>query len=202
MGNEAIQLNFMQAYANGEPCPPQANIDRFVQYARDLVELAQVNAVLITCSTMNRSYQQVSSALEPYGVPVIQIDMPMMEKAVHYGGKILVIATHGPTVASTQELLAATARKQGKTVAFDGLTIEEAWHRLEAGDVAGHNQVLADAIIAQPVGEYSCVVLAQLSMSAFLFSYPDPVTQFDIPVLTSGQCGFEYAGEVLKKIPG
>jgi hypothetical protein len=156
--------------ANGDPCPPQANIDRFVQYARDLVELARVNAVLITCSTMNRSYQQVSRALEPYKVPVIQIDMPMMEKAVNYGGKILVIATHGPTVASTQELLAETARKQGKTVAFDGLTIEEAWHRLEAGDVVGHNQVLADAISAHPVGEYSCVVLAQLSMS-FLFSY-------------------------------
>jgi hypothetical protein len=202
IGNEAIQLNFMQAYANGESCPPQANIDRFVQYAKDLVELAQVDAVLITCSTMNRSYQQVSSALEPYGVPVIQIDMPMMEKAVSYGGKILVIATHGPTVASTQELLAATARRQGKTVAFDGMTVEEAWHRLETGDVAGHNQVLADAIAAQPAGEYSCVVLAQLSMSAFLFSYPDPVTQLGIPVLTSGQCGFEYACKILKNIPG
>jgi len=202
LGNDAIQLNFMRAFAAGKPCPPQANIDRFVQYARDLVELAHVNAVLITCSTMNRSYQQVSSALEPYEVPVIQIDMPMMEKAINYGGKILVIATHGPTVASTQELLAETARKQGKTVAFDGLTVEEAWHRLEMGDVVGHNQVLADVIKAHPVGEYSCVVLAQLSMSAFLFSYPDPVTQFDIPVLTSGQCGFEYAGEVLKNLPG
>lgn len=202
IGNEAIQLNFMQAYANGDSCPPQANIDRFVQYAKDLVELAHVNAVMITCSTMNRSYQQVSSALDLYKVPVIQIDMPMMEKAVNYGGKILVIATHGPTVASTQELLAETATKQGKTVTFDGLTVEEAWHRLETGDVAGHNQVLADAIKSLPRSEYSCVVLAQLSMSAFLFSYPDPVAQFDIPVLTSGQCGFEYAWEVLKNIPG
>jgi hypothetical protein len=135
-------------------------------------------------------------------VPVIQIDMPMMEKAVNCGGKILVIATHGPTVASTQELLASTARTKGKTVAFDGLTVEEAWHKLERGDVSGHNQVLADAITAQPLAEYSCVVLAQLSMSAFLFSYPDPVTQFGIPVLTSGQLGFEHAREVLKNIPG
>jgi hypothetical protein len=201
IGNEAIQLNFMQAYANGEPCPPQANIDRFVQYARDLVELAHVDAVLITCSTMNRSYHQVSSALEPYGVPVIQIDMPMMEKAVNYGGKILVIATHGPTVASTQELLAATAKRQGKTIVYDGLTVEEAWHRLEMGDVAGHNQALADVIAAQPAGVYSCVVLAQLSMSAFLFSYPDPQAKFNLDVLTSGQCGFEYAAKVLTDLP-
>ena len=184
MGNEAIQLNFMQAYARGETCPPLVNIDRFVQYAKDLVELAQVDAVLITCSTMNRSYQKVSQALEPYGVPVIQIDMPMMERAVSYGGKILVIATHGPTVASTQKLLAETAIRAGKTLAFDGLTVEDAWHRLEEGDIAGHNQALADAIKTQPEGEYSCVVLAQLSMSAFLFSFPDPVQAFRLPVLT------------------
>ncbi len=200
IGNEAIQLNFMQAHANGEPCPPESNIIRFVQYAKDLVELAQVNAVMITCSTMNRSYQQVATALEPYGVPVIQIDMPMMEKAVSHGGKILVIATHGPTVASTQELLASTAQKHGKSVVFDGLTNEEAWHMLELGDVEGHNRVLADAITAQPKGVYSCVVLAQLSMSAFLFSFPDPISKFGIPVLTSGQCGFEHAREIMKNI--
>jgi hypothetical protein len=202
VGNEAIQMNFMQAHANGEPCPPQANIDRFVVYARDLVELAQVDAVLITCSTMNRSYQQVSKTLEPYGVPVIQIDMPMMEKAVSYGGKILVIATHGPTVASTQELLSETAQRQGKKVAFDGLTIEEAWHRLAVGDVVGHNQVLAEAIKAQPAGKYRCIVLAQLSMSALLFSFPEPQGTFNLPVLTSGQCGFEYAAKVLSDLPG
>ncbi len=201
VGNEAIQMNFMQAYTNGEPCPPQANIDRFVGYARDLVELAQVDAVLITCSTMNRSFQQVSSALEPYGVPVIQIDMPMMEQAVSYGGKILVIATHGPTVASTQELLSETAQRQGKKVAYDGLTIEEAWHKLAVGDVAGHNRVLAEAIKAQPAGKYGCVVLAQLSMSALLFTFPDPLVEFNLPVLTSGQCGFEYAAKVLTDLP-
>jgi hypothetical protein len=202
IGNEAIQLNFMQAHANGEACPPQSNIDHFVQYAKDLVELAHVHAIMITCSTMNRSYPTVSKALAPYGVPVMQIDMPMMQKAVSYGGKILVIATHGPTVASTQELLSTTAKKHGQTISFDGLTIEEAWHRLETGDVQGHNQILADAISAQPTGVYSCVVLAQLSMSAFLFSYPDPLARFGIPVLTSGQCGFEYAREILKNLPG
>ncbi len=34
VGNEAVQLNFMQAYAEGKPCPPQANIDRFIHYAK------------------------------------------------------------------------------------------------------------------------------------------------------------------------
>jgi hypothetical protein len=202
IGNEAVQLNFMAAHAAHKPCPPQENIDRFERYALDLVELANVDAVMITCSTMNRSYPAVARALEPTGVPLIQIDMPMMERAVAQGGKILVIATHGPTVASTQALLAETAGRLGTTVQFDGLTLEAAWQRLAAGDILGHNEVLADAIRAADPGQYACVVLAQLSMSAFLFSYPDPAAAFGIPVLTSGQCGFEYALEVLQNLPG
>ena len=42
------------------------------------------------------------------------------------------------------------------------------------------------------------MVLAQLSMSVFSFSYPDPVKEFGIRVLNSGETGFKKAGEVLK----
>src|SRR5512133_66827 len=55
VGNEAVQINFMTAHQSGRPVPPQPNIDRFVQYARDLVDLSDVDAILITCSTMNRA---------------------------------------------------------------------------------------------------------------------------------------------------
>ena len=87
IGNEAIQMNFMQAHHDGQPTPPLSNIDAFVRYARDLVTFGQVNAVLITCSTMNRAYPQVQAALAPYNVPVVQIDRPMMERAVERGGR-------------------------------------------------------------------------------------------------------------------
>jgi hypothetical protein len=198
VGNEAVQVNFMEAHARGEPCPPQSNIDAFVRYGRDLVELAHVNAVLITCSTMNRAYRQVEEALSPYGVPVVQIDRPMMERAVTAGGRVLVIATHGPTVTSTQALLGETAAEMGREVAFTGLTIEAAWERLAMGDVIGHNQALAAGIRAAADREaLGCVVLAQLSMSVFQLSYPDPVAEFGVPVLTSGQCGFESVRELL-----
>jgi hypothetical protein len=197
VGNEAVQLSFMQAHAQGLQCPPQANIDCFVRYAIDLVELGQVMAVMITCSTMNRSYPEIAQALEPYGIPVIQIDQPMMERAVEIGGTTLVIATHGPTVANTQALLRETANRMGKVIAFEGETVETAWERLAEGDIAGHNQIIADVILDKRNGGFSSVVLAQLSMSALLFSYPDPQTEFGLPVLSSGQCGFERAREIL-----
>jgi len=201
MGNDAVQLNFMQAHADGLPCPPQANIDRFILYAKDLVELAKVHAVLITCSTMNRSYPSVARALEPYNVPVIQIDMPMFEEAVSYSGKVLVIATHGPTVASTQAMLEEVAQLSGVPVSYDGILAEDAWSRLAQGDVDGHNRILADIIQQRAREKYACIVLAQLSMSAFLFTFPDPASAFGIPVLTSGECGFKRIRNVLLDLP-
>lgn len=195
VGNEAVQLNFMRAHQDGQPTPPQSNIDAFTRYARDLVELADVDAILITCSTMNRSYPAVQAAVK---VPVVPIDRPMMERAVIHGGRVLVIATHGPTVNSTQLLLQETARELGQEVSFAGLTFEDAWHRLADGDVAGHNEVLATAIRAHLEQEaIGSVVLAQLSMTVFLFSYPDPVASFGVPVFTSGQCGFEHMRDLL-----
>jgi hypothetical protein len=197
-GNEAVQLNFMDAHQKGLPCPPQSNIEAFIRYACDLVELAQVDLVLITCSTMNRAYLQVSDALQAYAVPVIQIDQPMMERAVVHGGEILVVATHGPTVNNTQTLLRETASRLKRDVTVSGITVEEAWACLSAGDVPGHNRVLAQAIHAgldqRPA---SCVVLAQLSMACLLFSYPDPLLEFGVPVYTSAQCGFEKVRELL-----
>jgi len=201
MGSDAIQLNFMRAFAAGEPCPPQENIDRFSRYAIDLVELAQVQVVMITCSTMNRSYPKVAEALQPYHVPVIQIDLPMMERAVAIGGKLLIIATHGPTVKSTAKLLQETGATQGKTVVNKGILVEEAWHCLTDGDVQGHNRIIAEAIARQKDEGFTCAVLAQLSMSVFILSHPDPLAEFGMPVLTSGQCGFEYARDILLDLP-
>jgi hypothetical protein len=153
---------------------------------------------LITCSTMNRSYPAVEEALKPHGVPVLPIDRPMMESAVNRGGRVLVVATHGPTVANTQALLQETAQQFGKEIEFSGLNVEEAWYKLAVGDVSGHNQALAEGLRRQiEQEEISSAVLAQLSMSVFLLSYPDPLAEFGIPVFTSGQCGFEAVRDIL-----
>ncbi len=199
VGNEAVQLNFMQAHSRGAEGPPQINIDLFTQYAKDLFDLVQVDALLISCSTMNRAFRQVSQRMAPVGVPVIQIDEAMMEEAVRSEGKILVIATHGPTVQSTQQLLHETAQRLGKTVQFTGATIEDAFHDLGAGRIAEHNQAIADTIRnVQKKEQIDIVVLAQLSMSVFAFSYPDPVAEFGVKVLNSGETGFRHAGVILR----
>lgn len=198
-GNEGIQLNFMKAHAEGRPCPPQINIDLFGRYAKDLVDLVDVDAILITCSTMNRSLPVVRKAVEGSDVPVIQIDEPMMESAVAKGGNILVIATHGPTVKSTQQLLEETAERSGRSqsLCYFGATVEEAFHLLGEGNISGHNKLIADTIRQeQKKNRIDQVVLAQLSMSAFSFTYPNPEEAFGIPVLNSGNEGFKKIRQI------
>jgi len=156
--------------------------------------------VRISCATMNRAFREVSKTMKPLGVPIIQIDEAMMEQAVSTEGKILVVATHGPTVKSTQSLLRETADRLGKQVDFVGATIEEAFELLGRGKIAEHNQAIAQTIrCAQSRDEIDVVVLAQLSMSVFSFSFPDPVKEFGLPVLNSGQTGFARAGDILRQ---
>jgi Asp/Glu/hydantoin racemase len=142
--------------------------------------------------------------MRKHGVPVIQIDEAMMEKAVSHGGRILVVATHGPTVDSTRALLQETAARMGKTPSFAGATVEEAFDRLGEGDIRGHNAVIADAIRRSVAKEkIGIVVLAQLSMTVFKLSFPDEACQreFGVPVITSGETGFERAREILIGLP-
>jgi hypothetical protein len=203
VGNEAVQLNFMKAHNAGEPCPPQINIDLFCNYARDLFDLVGVDAVMISCSTMNRAFRAVSEKMQPLGVPVVQIDEAMMEEAVRTEGRVLVVATHGPTVRSTEVLLQETADRLGKRVDFAGTTVEEAFELLGDGRISEHNEVIARAIRqTQNIEAIDIVVLAQLSMSVFSFSYPDPVREFGVKVLNSGETGFARAGEILRRNGG
>lgn len=198
VGNEAIQLNFMQAHSRGRQCPPEINIGLFCRYARDLFDLEQVNAILISCSTMNRAFKRVREEMKLLGVPVVQIDEAMMEEAVNTQGKILVIATHGPTVKNTQCLLKETAQRLGKSVDFVGATVAEAFELLGQGRIAEHNSLIADTIRkVQGSQRIDIVVLAQLSMSVFSFSHPDTVVDFGIKVLNSGQTGFQRTAEIL-----
>jgi len=198
-GNEAVQLNFMRAHSLGLQCPPQINIDIFCRFAEDMYHLFEVDAVLISCSTMNRAYRDVQEHMKQFGVPVVQIDEAMMEEAVESEGRILVIATHGPTVRSTELLLGETAARLKKKVSFTGATIEEAFDLLGEGDIRKHNKLIANTIIAAKKHEkIDIVVLAQLSMSVFSFSYPDPVKTFGVKVLNSGETGFKRAGDLLK----
>lgn len=198
VGNEAVQLNFMSAHAAGEACPPESNIRCFQNYAADLVRLHRPDAILLTCSTMNRASDSVKRILVESDVPLVQIDEPMMEAAAAIGGRTLVIATHGPTVANTQALLRETATRLDRPLDLTGATVEDAFHLLGEGRIREHNEIIARTIDDVRAHErIDSVVLAQLSMAVFALTYPDAEARFEVPVLNSGDCGFRRVRELL-----
>lgn len=202
IGNEAIQLNFMLANRENRQCPPQENIDLYCGYARDLCRLCRPDAILLTCSTMGRSYPSVERAAAEYGVPVVQIDQPMMQKAVDVGNNILIIATHGPTVDSTRLMLEETAAASGKahSIRYEGCIIEEAFDLLGEGRLEDHNRLIENEIRkAVQNKRVDCVVLAQLSMSIFKIEHPNAEQTFGVPVLCSGEEGFLRIRELLER---
>ena len=180
--------------------PPALNIELFSHYARQLYDLNAVDAILSSCSTMNGAFGAVQAVKQPYGMPVVPIDEAMMEEAVSMNGRVLVIATHGPTLNSTQRLLQETADRLGKRVAFAGATFEMEFEVLGEGKTEARNALIANTIREVQTLESVEVVLAQLSMSVFNFLYPDPVAALCIPMLNSGKTGFRRVGEVLRQV--
>lgn len=201
VGNEAVQLNFIKANELGLACPPQENIELFGDYAEQLVKLANgVDAVMITCSTMNRSLPEVKERLKKYGIPVLAIDQPMMEKAVRNGGETLIIATVQTTVNSTKALLEEAKQEINvdKSLVYHSGVLEEAFSLLGEGKVVEHNEMIANFIREKQKDiQLDQVILAQLSMSVFTLSYPNPEETFGIPIYTSGDEGFKALKEVL-----
>jgi hypothetical protein len=92
----------------------------------------------------------------------------------------------------------AAAKGRSHMLQYTGATVEEAFHLLGEGKIEEHNELIAGVIREeQRKNKIDQVILAQLSMSVFNFSYPNPVESFGIPVFTSGDEGFKRVRKIL-----
>ena len=71
VGNEAVQINFMEAHAAGLPTLPPANLAAFKRYAVDLVELGRCGCGLDHLLDHEPGLSPwCGKLLQPYGIPV------------------------------------------------------------------------------------------------------------------------------------
>lgn len=147
---------------------------------------AGADAVVVTCSSLGDAVE----AARPFcTVPLFRIDQGMAEEAVRLGPRIGVLATLTTTLAPTTNLIRAVAAADGRP----GQTIisrvcEGAFERLAAGDTAGHDAAVAQAL-RDMAGEVDVIALAQASMARALAMLTGPL---DIPVLTSPELGVAH----------
>jgi aspartate/glutamate racemase len=167
---------------------PKANFFRFVTYAH-LLEEAGVDLILLACSTFNRAVELARPMID---TPLLQIDRPMMDRAVQQGRRIGLLATVPTTVPSSERLLLAAAQENGKGVEVVTRLCSEAFQELQQGNVARHNQMLLEEI-DRLSGQVDAIVMAQVSMSAL-----EPMLgNTKVPVYNSGRTGFEKVRELL-----
>lgn len=142
--------------------------DRLLHYA-EFAEQVGADAILSACSSVGEVAERMR---ERVSVPVVRIDDAMAEAAVARGGVIGVAATLPTTLEPTQRLIRAKASEQGRSVTIKSRLVDSAYQRLMAGDPAGHDTLLAEALEAF-AGEVDVVVLAQASMARVLDRLPE-----------------------------
>lgn len=167
---------------------PKRNYYKFATLARFLEE-GEVDMIMLACSTFNSA---VDVARPMINIPMLQIDRPMMEKAVATGRKIGLLGTLPSTMPASERLLRECARDADKEIEVVDVLNDKAFQVLQAGDKRGHNEMLLKDI-ARLEKEVDCIVLAQASMSAL----EPELKNCGVPVYTSPRLAFERVRTML-----
>jgi aspartate/glutamate racemase len=151
-----------------------------------------VEAVVVTCSSMGSAVDAIGPAVP---VRLLRVDEAMADRAVSLGPRIAVLATLRSTLEPTSALVARRAETAGRAVDVDAVLCEGAFEALRAGDAAGHDRRVRDALEAT-FARADVVVLAQASMARVLEDLDVP-----IPVLSSPRLGMERVAELFGAAP-
>jgi aspartate/glutamate racemase len=170
---------------------PKVNFYKFATFAR-FFEDAGIDLIVLACSTFN---QAVEYARPMIRVPMLQIDRPMMEKAVATGKKIGLIGTLPSTMPSSERLLRQCAADAGKSIEVVPVLNDKAFQILRSGDAATHNAMVLEDI-KRISGQVDCIVLAQGSMAAL----EKEVANNPVPVYTSPRLAFQRARTMIEQM--
>lgn len=122
--------------------------------------LIGADGVLFSCSAFGRAIDAAKKVIQ---IPVLKPNEAMFEEAVSIGGKIGMIATFKPSIASMEEEFYSLAKDLGKTVRLDSIFVEKAMAKLSEGETETHNRLIKEA--SARFGGYDAVMLAQFSAS-------------------------------------
>ena len=170
---------------------PKVNFYKFATFAR-FFEDAGIDLIVLACSTFN---QAVEYARPMIRVPMLQIDRPMMEKAVECGKKIGLLGTVPATMPSSERLLRLCAAEAGKEIDVVPVLNEKAFQILRSGDPKTHNAMLLEDV-ARLSKETDCIVMAQGSMAVL----EKEVANNPVPVFASPRLAFARARQMLEEM--
>ena len=152
---------------------------------------AGADFILVTCSSLGPAVEIAASLTK---VPVLRVDQPMADKAVHIGNRIGVIATLSTTLEPTSDLVRKRAAVAGKEIKLVSKLCDGAFDALMSGNAATHDKMVEDAL-KHLSKEVDVILLAQASMARVVDTLHP--SEKRVPILTSPTIAMQHLASVL-----
>jgi Asp/Glu/hydantoin racemase len=136
------------------------------------------DAILFTCSAFGPAIERVARAVD---IPVLKPNEAMFAEAIAISGRIGMLATFEPSIASMREEFAADAARAHSNASLECVFVPGAMAALLAGKREQHDAMIADATTG--LSHCAAIMLAQFSMASAAPTLRQRTPA--IPVLTS-----------------
>ncbi len=150
--------------------------ERFDALGRYAVSIG-ADGILFTCSAFGPAIERVARAVS---IPVLKPNEAMFAEAIAIGGRVGMLATFEPSIASMAAEFEEQAGRAGVSAQLQSVLVPDAMAALNAGDRGKHDALIAKA--ATGLAHCDVVMLAQFSMAP---AAPALRQQSSVPVLTS-----------------
>src|SRR6185295_7166035 len=118
------------------------------------------SGILFTCSAFGPAIERVARAV---AIPVLKPNEAMFAEAIKIGGRIGMLATFEPSIASMTIEFEADASKAGSDATLESVYVPDAMAALVAGNRDRHDALVAEA--ATDLAHCKAIMLAQFSMA-------------------------------------
>ena len=122
-------------------------------------ELSGADGILFSGSTFGPAVDKARVGMR---VPVLRAEEAMMEQAVTLGERILLVCTAKRAMPVVRGTLDAAVKRAGVTRAISELWVEGARDAITSGDVATHDKLIAEQVMA--AGDFDVIIFGQISM--------------------------------------
>jgi Asp/Glu/hydantoin racemase len=167
-------------------------IERFVDFGRYAQRIG-ADGILITCSAFGPAIDRM---VEELPLPILRPNEAMFREAIAAGGRIGMLATFAPAVATMEEEFRQFAAEAGAPATLDTVVVPDAIDRLRQGDADAHNRLVAEA--APRFAGHDAVMLAHFSTSRAAECVRGEV---DVPVLAAPEAAVTRMRTLVSGVP-
>ncbi len=165
----------------------------FQRVAEHAVAAERAGATIVQCTCS--SISPCVDASRPFvSAPVLKIDEPMVNAALHIGSRIGIAATAPTTLKPTTDLVQARAAAMGVAVEVESVLCEGAYDALFSGNPQKHDEIVS-GVLRGLMARNDVIILAQASMARVANAIP--AAEQHVPILSSPRLAMEHVRELL-----